>query len=94
MNLPLFLLLILAGINILAFGILADDKRKSIRGNASNRVPEGLLFFLATIFGGVGIYLGMLVFRHKTRRWYFQIGIPLIILQNLLIIYLIFEIVG
>jgi len=64
------------------------DKRLSLRSDNSERIPEGLLFFMATIFGSVGIYLGMLVFRHKTRKWYFVIGIPLVLTQNLATLYL------
>jgi uncharacterized membrane protein YsdA (DUF1294 family) len=30
----------------------------------------------------------MLSFRHKTKKWYFQIAIPLLILQNLATLYL------
>lgn len=87
------LLAILAAINILAFFITGSDKRKSMRGGNPERTPEGLLFFMAIIFGAVGVYLGMLTFRHKTKKWYFQLGIPLLILQNLATLYLIKEIV-
>ena len=41
------------------------------------------MFFLAVAFGSLGVYLGMYVFRHKTKTWYFLIGIPLAGLQNL-----------
>lgn len=87
------LLAILAAINILAFFIMGSDKRKSMRGGNPDRTPEGLLFFLATAFGSLGVYLGMLTFRHKTKRWYFQLGIPLLILQNFAILYLLKEII-
>lgn len=74
-------------INLVALGVMLRDKQLSIRNNNSDRVPEGILFFLAALFGGVGIYVGMFLFRHKTRRWYFVIGIPLLIAQNLLTLY-------
>src|SRR3989344_1459799 len=86
-----------AAINILAFGVMAYDKRISRRGRNNgpepDRIPEGLIFFMATALGGVGVYLGMLTLRHKTRKWYFQIGIPLLILQNLAALYVIRELV-
>jgi len=69
-----------------------SDKRRALRGNGQKRAPEGLIFFLAACFGSLGIYAGMLVFRHKTKKWYFQIGIPLLILQNLASFYLVSEI--
>jgi uncharacterized membrane protein YsdA (DUF1294 family) len=80
---------IFAAINLFSFMSMARDKRKSIRGSGKKRTPEGIFFFLASCFGSLGIYLGMLAFRHKTKRWYFQLGIPLLILQNLATIYLI-----
>jgi uncharacterized membrane protein YsdA (DUF1294 family) len=67
---------------------VAHDKRKSVSGVDSDRTPEGVLFFLAVAFGSVGIYAGILIFRHKTRKWYFTLGIPLIILQNIVTVYL------
>jgi uncharacterized membrane protein YsdA (DUF1294 family) len=75
-------------LNLFSFFAMAYDKRKSTRQNAE-RTPEGLLFFMATVFGGVGVFLGMQVFRHKTKKWYFQIGIPLLVLQNIVTIYFI-----
>jgi uncharacterized membrane protein YsdA (DUF1294 family) len=48
-----------------------------------------MLFFLATMFGSVGIYAGMMLIRHKSRKWYFIIGIPALILQNLATLYVI-----
>ena len=74
-------------INVFSFLLMARDKHKSIRGNGKTRTPEGKLFFLAAIFGAVGVYLGMLAFRHKTKKWYFQLGSPLLILQNFATLY-------
>jgi uncharacterized membrane protein YsdA (DUF1294 family) len=88
------LLGIFVAINIFAFLMMANDKRKSIRGGNTERIPEGLIFFLATIFGSVGVYAGMILFRHKTKRWYFQLGIPLLIVQNLATLYVLKEMIG
>ncbi|MBP7811431.1 MAG: DUF1294 domain-containing protein [Candidatus Moranbacteria bacterium] len=68
-------------INMGAFSAMAFDKRRS-RKSGAERIPEGLLFFLAAAFGGIGVCFGMLVFRHKTQKWYFTLGIPLLILEN------------
>ena len=70
---------------------MALDKRKSIRGSGKTRTPEGVLFFLAAIFGSIGVYLGMFAFRHKTKKWYFLAGVPLLILQNAATLYIINE---
>ncbi len=68
--------------NGLAFLSMLWDKTQS-RKNGAERISEGMLFFMATMFGSVGVYLGMFVFRHKTRKWYFLIGIPMLILENI-----------
>jgi len=80
-------------LNILAFSVMAYDKRISRKGGDTERIPEGLIFCMAIAFGSVGVYLGMLLFRHKTRKWYFQIGIPLVILQNIAALYVLKELV-
>jgi uncharacterized membrane protein YsdA (DUF1294 family) len=82
MPLEQILLAILAIINFFAFLVMANDKRKSMASDNPERIPEGVLFFLATAGGSLGIYLSMILLRHKTRKWYFQFGIPLLILQN------------
>lgn len=69
-------------INMGAFLIMLIDKNKS-RKKGVERISEGTIFFLAAAFGSVGVYLGMFVFHHKNRKWIFIIGIPLLILQNI-----------
>ena len=80
---------VLAVINLVAFFIMGRDKKKSYSEKHIRRIPEGLIFFMATMFGSVGVYLGMLVFRHKTKKWYFKLGIPMLILQNVATVYLV-----
>lgn len=71
-----------AMINVTAFLIMAWDKRQS-RESGADRISEGMLFFMATAFGALGVFLGMFAFRHKTRVWYFLIGIPFALVSNL-----------
>lgn len=89
MTLEQVLIGIFGAINLLAFVVMAYDKRLSQQRGETERTPEGVIFFVATALGAVGVYLGMIVFRHKTRKWYFQVGIPLLIFQNLAILYVI-----
>ncbi len=77
-------------INLIAFAIMWVDKIKSAIYGAP-RISEGVLFFLATIFASFGVYAGMFVFRHKTKKWYFLLGIPLLMLENLATVYLIYS---
>lgn len=74
-------------INVIAFFVMMIDKMQSRRGGGS-RISEGLMFFMAVFFGSVGVYAGMFVLRHKTRKWYFIIGIPMLMLQNISFLYL------
>lgn len=75
-----------AAVNLLAFVLMWRDKAHS-REYGADRIPEGLLFFLAIAFGGIGILAGMFLFRHKTRTWYFLIGVPFAALQNAVLVY-------
>lgn len=84
-----YILIIFATINLIAFLMMWSDKIKSAKPGVI-RISEGMLFFLATAFGSLGVYAGMFVFRHKTQKWYFLIGIPLLIIQNTAAIYLIY----
>ena len=63
------------------FTVYGVDKAKARRG--AWRVPEKTLFLLPLLGGSVGALLGMLVFRHKTKHWYFVWGIPLILLAQI-----------
>ena len=48
-------------------------------------MPERTLFLVAIIGGSIGALLGMHVFRHKTKHWYFRVFIPLILLLQIAI---------
>ncbi len=87
MNTNHLLIGLFAAINFVSCFIMANDKRRSMQNGNLDRTPEGFLFFLGAAGGALGIYAGMLLFRHKTKKWYFQIGIPLLILQNLATVY-------
>ena len=74
--------------SIVAFCVCGADKFAVQR--QKSRVPEKVLFLLSALGGSVGMYLGMFTFRHKTKHWYFVVGIPAIILvQTALILYFI-----
>lgn len=64
-------------INLAAFALMGLDKRKA-RKNLW-RLPEKTLFLSAILGGSAGAIAGMYVFHHKTRHWYFVIGMPLIL---------------
>jgi uncharacterized membrane protein YsdA (DUF1294 family) len=74
-------------VNLTAFFVMLLDKARSRREGAE-RISEGLLFFMAAAFGSFGVYAGMFAFRHKTRKWYFLVGVPLLMMQNVAVFYL------
>lgn len=74
-----------AGINLLGFLVMGIDKYKAKK--KTFRIPEAILFTVALFGGSIGTTLGMFLFRHKTRHWYFLYGMPLILGVQLAVIY-------
>ena len=72
---PRILIGYLAFINILAFLLYGLDKMLS--KTQARRIPERTLLWLARIGGGGGCWLGMTVFRHKTKHDQFKKLVPL-----------------
>ena len=72
--------IILAAWNLIVFAIYGIDKYKAKRNR--QRISESSLLLSAALMGGVGAFIGMSVFRHKTKHWKFKIGVPLLILLN------------
>ena len=68
-------------INLATFAVYGADKRRARRG--AWRVPERTLLLLPLLGGSVGALLGMRVFHHKTKHWYFVWGVPAILLAQL-----------
>lgn len=62
-------------VNLVGFFLYGLDKAKSKR--KGNRIPERQLLWVARIGGGVGCWLGMMLFRHKTKHIRFKILVPL-----------------
>lgn len=59
------------------------DKWKAKKGKW--RIPENTLFAFAFLGGGVGTIAGMYTFRHKTKKLKFTIGMPAIVILEILI---------
>ena len=71
------MLLIWLGIlSLLALILFGWDKLMAKAGR--RRIPESALWAAAILGGGVGAFLGMKLFRHKTRKGFFPIGLPLL----------------
>ncbi len=84
------IILYAVAVNVVSFIVMGVDKRKAIK--RAWRIPESTLFVLAIIGGSLGSIIGMHLFHHKTRHWYFLYGMPVILaLQIILILALVFS---
>lgn len=90
MNLILFLIIYLLIINVFAFVQFKIDKTKAQKGKW--RISEAQLFITSILGGSLGSVLGMQLFRHKTKHWYFVWGMPAILILHILIsVFLIYK---
>ena len=72
-------------INLIAFFLMGLDKWKARK--RAWRIPEVTLFLFAIFGGSIGSILGMFLFHHKTRHWYFRAGFPLLFLFQALLLF-------
>lgn len=79
------ILLYLLIINAVSFLLMLADKRKAQKNLW--RIPERTLFTAALFGGSIGSIAGMYLFRHKTKHWYFVIGMPAILIAQLALIF-------
>lgn len=77
------ILLYLLIINAAGFVLMLADKRKA-RKNLW-RIPEATLMAVAAMGGSLGSLIGMYTARHKTRRLKFTLGIPLLLVGQVLL---------
>lgn len=75
------LIIYLLVINVVAFLIFGWDKLQARKNRW--RISERTLFLSALLGGGLGGIAGMKVWHHKTRKWYFKFGIPLIVVLQM-----------
>ena len=84
------IILYIVAVNVVSFLMMGIDKRKAMK--RAFLIPESTLFVLAIIGGSIGSIIGMHLFRHKTRHWYFLYGMPVILaLQIILILAVVFS---
>ena len=88
MNSLYLIIIYLVITNVLGFALMGIDKRRA-RKNAF-RIPEATLFSVVIVGGSIGSIIGMFLFRHKTKHWYFLVGMPLILLIQIGLVALLF----
>lgn len=83
---PILIYLII--INAVGLVIMLVDKHNAIHG--LSRIPERGLWAVSLLGGSLGTWLGMLLFRHKTKKAKFTVGFPLILCLHaaLIVLYL------
>lgn len=82
------LLIYLLTINAASLCFMLADKYKAMK--KVWRIPEATLLGLAAIGGSLGAWLGMVLFRHKTRHPKFAVGIPLLLLLHIAVLLWVF----
>lgn len=71
-------------VNLWAFVGMGVDKRRARKEKW--RVSEKALFLPVVLFGALGGVVGMKVFHHKTKHWYFRWGFPLLLAVQLILL--------
>lgn len=70
-------------INLFSFTLMGLDKHKAIKQRY--RISELSFFMLAVLGGSIGILLAMMIFHHKTKKMNFVLGIPLILVIQVIL---------
>lgn len=84
MRYSFIILIYFVAMNILGIYFMYLDKKKA--RHKKWRTKESTFFLLALLGGSLGILLGMRKYRHKTKHLSFTIGIPCIIILQLIVI--------
>ena len=77
-----FFVILFAFMNIITLALYGADKRNAQAGK--RRISERLLIVFSACFGGIGAFIVMRVFHHKTRKPKFRILIPVFMSLQLL----------
>ena len=77
-------LIYLAIINLIGFLAMWIDKYKAQKGYW--RIPEGSLIMITLLGGGIGTISGMYKFRHKTKKMKFTVGLPTILIAEIMFV--------
>lgn len=81
----MFYLIYFLAVNFAAFVMCVYDKYQSQRGGW--RVSEKALFTVSLLGGALAMYITMRTIRHKTRHRRFMIGLPIIIILQIILCY-------
>lgn len=85
MIIKMVLLIVLVILNLFSLILFYVDKQRAIKHQW--RISEAALFGSALVGGSIGAIAGMYLFHHKTRHWYFVVGMPLILIAQIILIW-------
>ena len=78
-------------ISVISIIVCIYDKKISKKNRVELRTPEKTLLFLSALGGSVAMFITMLLIRHKTKHFKFMVGIPLIMIVQAGIVFLLFH---
>ena len=77
------MLIYILAVNITGFVMMWYDKALAKAGKY--RIPESRLLLVALAGGSVGVYVGMHLFKHKTKKLIFALGVPVVLIAQIII---------
>lgn len=83
-TITILLLIYLFLINFITYFTYAADKTKARQHKW--RIPERTLILLAILGGSPAALLAMKIYHHKTRHLKFKLGVPLILIVQLILL--------
>lgn len=81
----------IAVISLISIIVCIYDKKISKKNKVELRIPEKTLLILSALGGSVAMFITMLIIRHKTKHVKFMLGIPLLIVAQAIIVFLLFH---
>ncbi|MEK4486697.1 DUF1294 domain-containing protein [Psychrobacillus sp. FSL H8-0484] len=79
------ILIFILVMSIIAFFVMGYDKSQAKK--RGQRVSERTLWMLALLGGGIGAYLGMQLFRHKTKHTNFRVGFLMLLIAYIFLVF-------
>ena len=71
-------------VNFLGILLTISDKKRAKQG--AWRIRERTFFLVSAVGGSIGTYAAMRLFHHKTKHRRFMIGLPLLILAQIILV--------
>ena len=77
--------------SIISIVVCFYDKKISKKNRVELRIPEKTLLILSALGGSIAMFITMLIIRHKTKHFKFMVGIPVIMVLQAAVVFLLFH---